>query len=133
MDWRTWAYTRLTQNAPLAAVVPAADVYGAGSLLGAPERRPFIALRFGAETPELRDDEKPVATSTGLTVYMHDDPGDYMRITTGLLLVRNALQGQVVDGVNGICAIWQTDSPDLSDDTFKTILRYSEYRLVGKV
>lgn len=137
MEWRSWAMTRLKGYAPLTAgippLLPATSMFGSGSMNGAPAARPFLYVAYGADTPELRDDGKPVANSQVMTVYVHDEPGDYTRIDQILVLVKTALEGQVVDGINGIFAIWQGASPDLADDRFQTIVRNAEFRLVGRL
>lgn len=133
MDWRTWAYDRLRLDATILADVPEDSIYGPGSLTGSPGKRPFIILYFGAETPELNDGDAPVATSQRGTIQVHDDPGDFLRIARILSNIRTLLAGNVTGMNGGIMALWEGDSGDLSDDLFKTIVRYGEYRFVGKV
>lgn len=126
MDWRSYVYSKLTTDAPLLNAVPATSIYGSGSLKAAPEVRPFIVLSFGEETPSVGD-----ATLQGLSVYVHDDPGDYLRIGNILKLIRNVLPGQVIDP-SGISVGWTGDSTDLADDTYKTITRFASFTLVGR-
>ena len=135
MDWRTWAYDRLRLDASILTDVPETSIFGAGSLSGSPQARPFIVLRFGAETVELVDGDKPAATSHRMTVYAHDKPGDYLRVARILRNVRTLLAGNVTGMApgNGIMAVWEGDSGDLADDLFQTVVRYGEYRLIGKV
>lgn len=133
MDWRTWAFNRLRNRAQLTAILTSgeADIYGAGSLTGAPADKPFIVLGFGIETPELRDDVKSVSTSQYMTVFVHDEPGDYLRIGQILEEVKLALEGVVPDP-GAFCAIWQGNSGDLGDDQLGTIMRNAEFRLVER-
>ncbi len=135
MDWRTWVFDRLRTDPTILADLPNGedDIYGSGSLLGAPASRPFILVTFGTELVELEDADAPAATSQRVTVYVHDDTGDYLRITRILGNVRRRLAGSTGMVGGGIVAIWEGDSADLGDDLFKTISRYGEYRFVGKV
>ncbi len=134
MDWRTWVYDRLRLDATILTDVPAESVYAAGSLTGAPANRPFIVITFGAESPELNDGDRPSATSQRATVYVHDTPGDYLRIGRILRNVRTLLAGNVTGmSGGGILGLWEGESSDLADELFKTIMRYGEYRFVGKV
>lgn len=132
MDWRTWAYNRLWNSAPITSIVPQDFIFGSGSMLGVPAIKPFLVIAFGPENPEVRDGDLPAATSRQMTLYAHDEPGDYSRIETILRLCRVALCGPVADGVGGILVEWQGDSIDLADDAFKTIMRSAEFRLLGK-
>lgn len=134
MDWRTWVYDRLRLDATILADVPEASIYGAGSLQGAPVNRPFIVITFGTDLPELEDGDQPSATSQRASIYVHDTPGDYLRIGRILRNVRTLLAGNVTGmTAGGIVGLWEGDSPDSADDLFKTIMRYGEYRFVGKV
>lgn len=133
MDWRTWAFDRLTSSDPVTDLVPVEWIFGGGSLTEVPARRPFVILRFGVEQSDMWDGDGPAATSQYLTVYIHDEPGDYLRINEITLAIRAALQGPVADGVGGISALWQGDSQDLADDVYGTIMRNAEFRLLGKV
>lgn len=134
MDWRTWAYDRLRLDATILADVPAGSIYGGGSLTGAPSSRPFIIISFGTNLPEINDADVPVATSQRATIYVHDTPGDYLRIGRILRNVRTVLAGNVTGmSSGGILGTWEGDSGDLADDLFKTIMRFGEYRFAGKV
>lgn len=132
MDWRTYIYDTLRNNASFALLVPVGSLYGSGALQGAPAAKPFVVLRFGVERPLLKDGFNPVATGQFLTVYVHDNPGDFLRINQILAAVRVALVGQVI-GPGGICVEWLGDSDDLADDVYKTNMRNGEYQLLGKV
>lgn len=137
MDWRTWIYDRLRLDASILADVPATDIYGAGSLIKPPARRPFIVIRFNAESPEVQDADAPMVTSQRGTIWVHDTPGDYLRIDRILRNTRTLIAGNVTgmkgNGGGGIMAIWEGVSGDFADDVFGTITKYGEFRLVGKV
>lgn len=131
MNWRVWAFNKLKAYLGLTALVPIGSMYGAGALTGTPGNKPFIVVSIGLEAAELRDDAKPVSSSQYLTVYAHDEPGDYLRIDSVLIQVRQALEGVVPDSM-GMCAIWQGQSQDLGDDLLGTIMRSAEFRLIGR-
>lgn len=132
VDWRSWSYARLGGSLELAIVgVPIGSIYGAGSLEGKPASMPFIVITFGEELADIRDDGVPTVASQYMTLWAHDEPGDYLRIDAVLEACKLALVGQVaVPG--GIVARWEGNSGDLSDDRYGTIVRNSEYRLIGR-
>lgn len=134
MNWRTWLKTKLDAAIPITSVVPTRLIFGAGSLSASPAQndRPFIVIRTGLEDPELNDGDAPAVTSQFASVWVHDNPGSYDQIDALLLLVRQALVGQVPDNT-GIACVWQGDSVELADDTYGTIVRNGNYRLLGKV
>lgn len=134
MDWRTWAYQRIVADVNILADVPEDSIYAASALDGAPANRPFIIVAFGSVSPELYDADAPVAVSKRGTVYVHDNPGDYLRIERVLENVRKLFAG-TTDGMadGGIMALWEGESGDLADELFRTIMRYGELRFVGKV
>jgi hypothetical protein len=134
MDWRVWVYDRLRLDATILADVPDSSIYGPGSLTGSPAKRPFIVISFGTELPEMNDADTPSVTSQRVTIQVHDTPGDFLRIARILRNIRTLLAGNVTGMASGgIIGLWEGDSADLADDLFKTIMRYGEYRFVGKV
>lgn len=127
MDWRSWAYGRLTEvGNPLLALLSAGDVHGGGSLEFVPKNKPFLVLRFG---PKLRAHADGPYTSS-LTVWIHDQPGSYKRIEDILPIVKARLDGPVSAEGATLCE-WTGDSGDLADDGYKTITRNSSFNLVG--
>lgn len=132
MNWRTFVFGRLNASAPVKLDVLDGYIFGAGSLRGSPDKRPFLVIAFSSEFGEINDGDVPVVTSQLLTLWAHDDPGDYTRIDRVLRNSQLALQGPVVEQ-GGIFARWQGNSGDLADPTYGTIVRNSEYKLIGKV
>ena len=129
MNWRAWLHTRITTDVGILALLPATSIFAAGSMEGREATRPFAVVRLGGNLSELNDADKPYAISQDAVVWVHDEPGSYKRIDAILELVRAALAGQVTEA---IAAIWQGDSPELSDPEQGTIVRYSSYRLYGR-
>lgn len=96
-----------------------------------PVNRPFLQLRWG------RNDQALSKTQIGrrtLTVWVHDEPGDYTRIDLIVQRVRDILlpmAGQS-NGFGHVIAVeWSGDSEDLTDDGHKTIARNTSFSLVG--
>lgn len=133
MDWRSWAFQRLGGSTYIAAL-PVADrpvFHASGSLQGTPKRKPFVIITFGQELIDRRDADQASVTSNYMTLWVHDVPGDYLRIDSILLACQKELVGQVSIG-SAIAAQWQGNSGDLADDVRGTIVRNSEYRLIGR-
>lgn len=102
-----------------------------------PQSRPFMILRWGSTDVGLNDWDISIGSNLrNLTVWVHDDPGDYGRIDQAVSRVRMALKsihgaytgsiGQYIGQVN-----WNGDSDDLKDDIVGTITRNSSYTFVG--
>jgi hypothetical protein len=131
MNWRQWIYERLALSAPLLAVIPENRIFSSGSLEGQVVSKPFLMIRTGLETPEIEDDGQPVASSAQATVWVHDNPGSYVRIDSLLLIVRSSLIAPITSG-QGVACIWQGNSNEFSDNTLGTITRNASFRLVGR-
>jgi hypothetical protein len=94
-----------------------------------PQSRPFLQLRWGRNNVGL-----DVVTRRDLTIWVHDEPGDYGRIDSIILRLRELLP--TLDGMsNGLghllAAEWTGDSEDLTDDGHGTITRTTTFLLVG--
>lgn len=129
MDWRTWVHSKLTTEpsaTALLAVVPLDGIKGAGSLTGSPKEKPFIIPRFG---PKLRrNPEGPYSVS--VSIWVHDEPGSYLRIEQAIGLIKPLLEGPVAMA-GAVSCEWAGDSGDLADDGFGTIVRNTSFILVG--
>lgn len=133
VDWRVWAYDQLSVDDALLALLPAESMFGAGSIEKPPSKKPFLVIQLGEEVP---GPFKAVSRQR-LTLYGHDEPGDYMRLGAILRACRSALVGAdaqvgAVLAVGGVAVSWQGDSGDLADTDYGTILRTSSYDLHGK-
>lgn len=131
MNWRTWIYERLAASAPLLAVVPVERIFSSGSLEGQVAEKPFVMIRTGPESADLEEDGQPIATSTQATVWVHDNPGSYVRIDNALLIVRSSLIAPITAG-QGVACLWQGNSGEFSDNTLGTITSNASFRLVGR-
>lgn len=94
-----------------------------------PEYRPFLQLRWGRN-----DEGLDVVTRRTLTIWVHDEPGDYGRIDTIIYRLRQllpTLEGSS-NGLGHVVAVeWTGDSEDLTDEGHNTITRWASFSLVG--
>lgn len=124
IDWRTWVYQTLTTDAALTLEVPADAIFGAGGIESRPEAETFIVITFGNDLPGTVSG----VVETIAQVWVHDLPGDYLRITTILGLVKAALLSVVSPGWE---PQWSGDSPELTNPDYDTFVRFSTYTLRG--
>lgn len=121
MDWRTWVYDRLDEDTNIAALV-GDRIYS--TLDGSPDERPFIVIRFSGSVPDVGDFQD-------VAIWVHDDPGSYVRIDTLLGLIRTKLVGPVAQQ-DAVAVVWQGDSPDLADDARGTVVRTASFRMAAR-
>lgn len=94
-----------------------------------PQSRPFLQLRWGRNNVGM-----DVVTRRDLTIWVHDEPGDYGRIDSIITQLRTllpSLEGSINAGSRLLVAEWTGDSEDLADDGHRTITRTTSYSLVG--
>lgn len=146
MNWRQWLYVKLATSSELLAKVSLDNIAAAGSIEGAPKERPFILIRVGDETPELRDNAVAIATSRTASIWVYDEPGSYDLIDEIIDIIKSILQCEVERSLDatsvptiedtvffsgGTQSIWENDSLELADDVWSAITRNTNYRLVG--
>lgn len=122
MNWRSWAYGKVSEDLAVLSLVPAERIFGGGSLEGSVAKKPFIVLSFGQKIPG----PFPGSEADTLVVWAHDEPGDYLLVDQILEAIRGALSGQTAIR-GGISCQWSGDSIDLSDENFGTITRNSTF------
>lgn len=133
IDWRIFLWDRLRNNTALTEIVPETSMYGAGSLVGPPEEKPFLVIHLGDEF------RLPGVSRSLAYVWAHDEAGTYLQIDTVLDLVRDVLcgPGKTVgnvpreNGAGGIAVQWDGNGPDQADDALGTLMRRSTYQLMG--
>lgn len=94
-----------------------------------PQNRPFLQIRWGRN-----DEGLDVVTRRNVVIWVHDEPGDYARIDTIILRLREFLPSLIgqTNGLGWVVGVeWAGDSEDLSDDGHKTITRNTSFVLVG--
>ena len=96
-----------------------------------PQTRPFLQIRWGQNQIGLKN--TPVTRRT-ITIWAHDEPGDYSTIDAILVRVKALLpmlEGQSNESGHLVSAEWTGDSEDLADDGHGTITRNASFVLVG--
>lgn len=127
MNWRQYLKGKMDGI----AVANGFAVHAAGSLTGSPKVRPFIVINVGQDVPELNDGDAPAWSKRSASIWVHDDPGSYDRIDDIIVAIRTALVGQVAQP-GAIAITWDGDSDQLADDMMGTIVRNTNYQLVGR-
>lgn len=125
---RELVYAAVTQDATIVAagVVPDGVI---ATDVDTPRERPFIQIRWGRNDTGL-----DVITRRQVTIWVHDEPGDYARIDLIILRLRQLLPSLVgmSNGLGHVVGVeWTGDSEDLADDGHRTITRWASFSLVG--
>lgn len=135
---RDLVYDILRNSAPLNALqINTNSIYQVGSMDGIPAK-PALGIQWGDLTPGPSEMLGSIVTGAGTSVMVlrvHDELGDYGRIDAILTAARNALCGSI--GIRSITSPgwtliqcdWMSDSPDLRDDGYGTLTRFSTYRV----
>lgn len=137
MSLRSFVFTLLTVDSTLNSLGFTEDSVFTSHDEDTPQVRPFMILRWGNTDVGLNDWDTGVGSNLRrLTVWAHDNPGDYVRIDQCLSRVRDVLTsvhgaytgtiGKYVGQID-----WNGDSDDLKDDIVGTITRNSSYTIVG--
>jgi hypothetical protein len=96
-----------------------------------PAPRPFLQLRWGRNEIGLKN--TGVSRRT-LTIWVHDQPGDYARIDSIISRVKAllpTLQSQSTGQGWVVSVEWTGDSEDLADEGHRTIARNVGFEIVG--
>jgi hypothetical protein len=126
---RSLIHNALTNEAELTALVPAERWVARSALDDRPET-PFVVLAMGAVTPALASVRRG-----GLSVWVHDDRGSYVRIDSILDIVEKRLLSYVhrtFGDAELMVVEFEGRSDDLEDDGLRTATRNSSFRIVGK-
>lgn len=89
-----------------------------GSLTGPPTKRPFAVYRMNVTNPSLRGDDDVEARDETVEVWVHDDPGSYVRIEAILETVEALLKASAA-----LRCRYNAESAELADDEMKTIVK----------
>lgn len=138
---RIWLHQRLVGDAALRDILFAGDdplpddaeasVYASHSLEGVPERKPFVVHDMGNATSErLSDVYSPVRQF--VTIYVHDEGYDYIRIDQVIAALRALLDNSPsAPGFGVITCHYLETSRDLEDDQMGTIVKYVRFQIIG--
>ena len=110
--------------------LPSGQSWGAHAL-DTPQEFPFIVTRWEDKTPAFG-----LIGPQNLTIWVHDEPGDYTRINVLLEWIKATLTAMIhVSGSDGSIVTqvdWTGDSPDLFDDGWNTITRNATFRIISR-
>jgi hypothetical protein len=126
---RDLVFAALTNDSQLNTLGINVDHTWAAGALDGPQPTPFMVIRWGNTNRGIG----PV-NSSECTLYVHDDPGDYGRISAILSRARAVMSALAASGVaaNWIIDVqWQGDSGDLADDVYKTVMRNGSFNVVA--
>lgn len=108
----------------------AARIFQSTSLDAAPHEKPFIMYRQTSDVQRFRGDDGDMVRSAGFMIFVHDEPGDYMRIDTVIGHLKRLFQ-DVTDQTNGIIrSNWVETSDDLRDDDMGTIIQFGRVQIL---
>jgi len=126
---RAATFTLLSTDAQLLSLGMTAASFLGTSAADSPEMRPWAIIKWGQSTPAFG-----LTGETALEVWYYDEPGSYVRINKLIERTKSLLQDAVhVQGSDGdelTAARWAGDSPELYDDVFKCITRYTSFTVV---
>jgi hypothetical protein len=107
-------------------------IYQSTSIDGAPRIKPFIMYRQTSDVQRFRGDDGDLVRSSGFMIFVHDEPGDYLRIDSVIDRLKVLFQ-DITDQPNRIIrSTWVETSDDLRDDDMGTILRYGRVQVLYK-
>lgn len=123
----------LSENTP--EELPIERWYQLGSIGDVPPARPFGIYRLSSTLPGLTTRSRAGRTPR-LEIWVHDDPGSYVRIDGILSSLEDAFTAvsnlSAAEGESIAQADFESRSPDLNDTGFRTICKMSSFKLVGK-
>lgn len=130
---KTIVFRALSTDATLMGYIPTARWF-ASSNVDDLAQRPFAAIRWtgtsgGAGVPQTN------RAPQGVQIWVHDEPGSYDTIDKVIERVKVVLAGilNTASGTEHIaCARWEADSGELSDPDRGTIVRNTQWRVVGR-
>lgn len=116
----------------LTALVPG-GWHQQGSLDAAPDRV-FGTYRLRGSVQSVTS--RSLSREVGLEVWVHDDPGSYLRIDNILKELERILKAVVhasaAEGESISQTKFESRSPDLNDDGLRTICKMTSFTLIGK-
>lgn len=142
MSVRTWAHSHIKTDGAITAIIPSGRILGSAGIQEgmAPPRRPFMVIAAGVADPfegtrEPRiggpDSGPRVAMAHRLTIWVHNEPGDYETIDNVLALLKTRMLSAGPDPGNNILeARFVQESDDLPDQGLGTITRFSRWQIV---
>jgi hypothetical protein len=128
-ELRELLYTALKDDAPFMALIPG-GLTEFSAFTEAPKVKPFAVLK--AEPTQHAIVTRGIGSTRPFTLWVHDVPGDYLKIDSALDQAEMVLEGIPHHG--SFLEIVRTDSSgDLADPEMGTILRYARFGVVVTV
>lgn len=113
--------------------IPLDRWYQADSIKETPEK-PFGIYRLSSTGPGVTRNSP--SREVRLEVWIHDEPGSYLRIDRLLTAVENTFKAVIhasaAEGESISQAAFDSRSPDLNDSGFGSICKATVYTLIGK-
>lgn len=121
---RTWFYSRMMGNAALLTDLPG-GIHQSTALAKAPVLKPFAMYRSIADRPGDRGDDVDLTLLETFLVFVHDVPGDYLKIDEVLTKLRDLFVNAKDKSAGVSRCTWLENSEDFRDEDMGTILRYA--------
>lgn len=129
---RIWLYQRMISDVPLLTAMPG-GIHQSTSLNATPHAKPFIMYRQTSDIELFRGDDVNACRQLGYMIFVHDIPGDYLRIDTCLEHLKRLFQ-DTNDQANGIVrSRWIETSDDIRDEDMGTIMKYGRTQVTYRV
>jgi hypothetical protein len=119
-------------SSTLVALLPG-GVHQSTSLNASPHLKPFIMYRQTSDVGNFRGDDGEQARSNGYMIFVHDVPGDYLKIDDVMEQLKTLFQ-DIVDQANGVVkSFWLETSDDIRDDDMGTIMKFARVQVIYRV
>lgn len=125
---RSWVYGRMTGDATLMALLPG-GVHSTTKIRETPHEKPFIMYRVIAHRPESRGDDRDLTNNENFLLFVHDVPGDYLKIDAILARLKELFQNAKDEAAGVSRGTWLEDSEDFRDEDMGTIMRYARFQV----
>jgi hypothetical protein len=127
---RSWIYGKMAGYAPLTTLV-GTRIYESSKMQEVPTK-PYLMYKMFATAPEMMGDDLSKVITQGFQVFVHDVPGDFLRIDDIIQLLR-FLFTNASDKVAGVISVrWIDVSEDFKDSDMGTNTRFIRFRVLYK-
>lgn len=142
MSVRTWTHDRLKTDSAITGTVPVGRILSSSGIqegMAVPDR-PFIVIEVGIADPYEGTREYAVggpdagprvAMAQRITIWVHNEPGDYEKVDTLMAAIKTRLLSAPPSVPDRILeARFVQESEDLPDVGLGTITRFSRWQIV---
>lgn len=93
--------------------------------------KPFIIYGLGNNTNEdLSEDEDHEAHRQFFQIWIHDEPGSYIRIDDAIRIIKALFNGRSHPPSHVLTVRWLENSAEFSNQTYNTIFRYMRFQAI---